>query len=273
MLASADRVLVLTGAGISAESGVPTFRGAQGLWNDLRPEELATPEAFRRDPRQVWEWYGWRRELVAACRPNPGHTALASWLDERASGACLATQNVDGLHTRAAEDLGAVADAGPDEWASEVSGTIPDTQRDHTGHRTILELHGSLFRARCTRCGWEGPHRDLVNAASRDTLPACRHCKGLLRPAVVWYGEMLPPRVVAAAFQWARSADAALVVGTSALVHPAASLPLETLYRGGTIVEVNVEPTELTDRAAVSLRGPAGTVLPLLLGMGETPRV
>jgi NAD-dependent deacetylase len=257
ILGESARVLVLTGAGISAESGIPTFRGPEGLWKEHRAEDLATPGAFRRDPRLVWEWYGWRRELIAACRPNPGHEALAAWLLARGGSACLATQNVDGLHTLAQE----AATSGKGSGA-----TAP-------ARAPLLELHGSLFRVRCTECGAEAPHRTPVDATSADTLPVCPRCRGLLRPAVVWFGEMLPEPVVSEAFRWARSADAALVVGTSALVHPAASLPLETLGRGGRVVEVNPVPTGLTHLATVSLRGGAGTVLPVLVGTGETPRV
>lgn len=238
LLEGAERVLVLTGAGISAESGVPTFRGADGLWQNHRPEELATPDAFRRDPRLVWEWYGWRRERIGACRPNPGHRALARWLAERGPTATLATQNVDGLHALAAE-----------EW-----GEAPP----------LLELHGSLFRTRCTACQREGPDRNPVDASTRESLPACG-CGGLLRPAVVWFGEMLPEGVIQEAFRRAEEAQVALVVGTSALVHPAASLPLATLRSGGALVEVNPEPTPLTGSAEVVLQGPAGEILPALL--------
>jgi NAD-dependent deacetylase len=258
ILGESPRVLVLTGAGISAESGIPTFRGPEGLWKEHRAEDLATPGAFRRDPRLVWEWYAWRRELIAACRPNPGHEALAAWLRARGGSACLATQNVDGLHTLAQEEAAA-------------NGKVPGATAPNSA--PLLELHGSLFRVRCTECRADTPHRGPVDATSADTLPVCPQCRGLLRPAVVWFGEMLPEAVVSEAFRWARDADAALVVGTSALVHPAASLPLETLARGGRVVEVNPVPTSLTHLATVSLRAGAGTVLPVLLGTGETPRV
>lgn len=241
ILLLAPRVLVLTGAGISAESGVPTFRGPGGLWKEHRPEAVATPEAFRRDPRLVWEWYAWRREIILRCSPNAGHRVLAQWLLEREGTACLATQNVDGLHARAANGTGS----------------------------PILELHGSLFRVRCTECRREAPHSDPVDTRTRESLPRCPACGGLLRPAVVWFGEPLPTDALDPAYRWAATADVTLVVGTSALVHPAAALPLVTRQRGGTILEVNPERSSLTSYARISLRGPAGEVLPALLGMRE----
>jgi NAD-dependent deacetylase len=236
-------VVVLTGAGISAESGVPTFRGAGGLWRTYRAEDLATAEAFARDPRSVWEWYAWRRGLVAECRPNPGHIALTRFALDR-PGVLLVTQNVDGLHERAARD----AAGGPDPGAA-----LP------------LELHGSLFRDRCSRCGRTSPALDCVDTSSAHTLPRCSACGGLLRPDVVWFGEALDAAVLSRAFEAARRARVCLVVGTSALVHPAASVPLATLEGGGVMVEVNPDDTALSALAAVVLRGRAGEVLPLLL--------
>lgn len=239
LLAPPARVLVLTGAGLSAESGVPTFRGPTGLWKRYRPEELATPEAFSRDPRLVWEWYTWRRDLISSCAPNPAHEALGRWLPGHAGRARLATQNVDGLHTLA----------------------------QGTGAPPPLELHGSLFRVRCTACGHQAEHREPVDASGHDTLPRCPRtgCDALLRPAVVWFGEALPGSVLSEAIAWAQTADCCLVVGTSALVHPAASLPRLTLDSGGAVVEVNLEPTPLTPTAVLSLRAPAGHVLPRIL--------
>lgn len=242
-------VVVLTGAGISAESGVPTFRGSGGLWKTYRAEDLATPQAFARDPRLVWEWYAWRRGIVAGCRPNPGHLALARFSLDR-PGVLLVTQNVDGLHERAAREAAAGADPGP---------ALP------------LEFHGSLFRDRCSRCGRSSPALDSVDASSARTLPRCSTCGGLLRPAVVWYGEALDGAVISRAFEAARKARVCLVVGTSALVHPAASVPMATLQGGGVVVEVNPDETPLSDLAGVVLRGKSGEVLPLLLSK-EAPR-
>lgn len=243
LLEGARSILVLTGAGISAESGIPTFRGAGGLWRTHRPEDLATPEAFRRDPRLVWEWYGWRRELIARCRPNPGHRALASWAVASA-GVTLVTQNVDGLHEAAARD---VADGREPEQA------FP------------IELHGSLFRVRCTRCAYRAPDRAAVDASGHVALPHCPQCGALLRPDVVWFGESLDTVLLDRAFRAAEAAEICLGVGTSALVHPAASLPLATLRAGGKLVEINPDPTVLTTLATVSLRANSGETMHRLL--------
>lgn len=235
----ARRLVVLTGAGVSADSGVPTFRGEGGLWKRHRPEELATPGAFDRDPRLVWEWYAWRRERVLACEPNPAHHALADWCRRRPE-TCLVTQNVDGLHARAAEAVGAV-------------------------DGRLVELHGSLFRVRCTACAYRAAHTDPVDATALDRLPRCPDCGALLRPAVVWFGEPLDGGALAEAFASASGADVCLVVGTSAVVHPAASIPLATLASGGIVVEVNPDATALTPRSEVSLRGRAALLLPGIL--------
>lgn len=249
ILADAERVVVLTGAGISAESGVPTFRGEGGLWRNHRPEELATPDAFARDPVLVWTWYAWRRELVGACRPNAGHRSLAGWLLDHPERR-LVSQNVDGLHERAAGDVALERGVEPD-------GALP------------LDLHGSLFGDRCSDCGGRTSGRDrAVDASSVATLPRCDGCGGLLRPDVVWFGEALDPDVIGAAFAAAESADVCLVVGTSAVVHPAASVPLATLQSGGHLVEVNPESTALTRHCRVQVPGPAAAVLPVLLGGG-----
>jgi NAD-dependent deacetylase len=244
-LADAERIVVLTGAGVSAESGVPTFRGAGGLWKTFRAEQLATPEAFARDPRLVWEWYAWRRALVAACEPNAAHFALARLAIGRA-GTTLVTQNVDGLHARAAREV-AEEMACPGDAAR----AMP------------LELHGNLFATRCVECGADAGEVS-VDAASLETLSRCAACAGLLRPGVVWFGEPLDPEVLGAATDAARGADVALVVGTSALVHPAASLAVHTLTRGGVVIEVNPDATPLSAGALV-LRGPAGTIVPALV--------
>jgi NAD-dependent deacetylase len=242
LVANARRILVLTGAGVSAESGVPTFRGDGGLWKSFRAEELATPGAFARDPRLVWEWYQWRRDLVARCAPNAAHHALARLALGR-DGVTIATQNVDGLHARAAHEAAGAGDA---------TRALP------------LELHGSLFATRCAECGRDAGDV-TVDATSLSTLPRCG-CGGLLRPGVVWFGESLDPTVLGAATAAAAEADVAIVVGTSALVHPAAGLASYTLANGGTVIEVNPDATPLSGRATVALRGAAGSVVPALLG-------
>jgi NAD-dependent deacetylase len=255
LLAEAAEVVVLTGAGISADSGVPTFRGPDGLWKRHRPEELATPGAFARDPRLVWEWYGWRREVVAACRPNAAHMALARWALRRA-GVHIVTQNVDGLHGLAADE--AATDSG-----AATSGS--PALRSSRGAEPI-ELHGSLFRVRCTRCRERYAHREPIDATSAQTLPACRACGALLRPDVVWFGEPLDESVLSRAFELAAGAGACLVVGTSAVVQPAASLATVTAQSGGGVIEVNPDATPLTSATAVSIRASAAEAVPLLVG-------
>ncbi len=229
-LRDATRVVALTGSGISAESGVPTFRDAQsrGLWARYDPQELATPEAFARNPRLVWEWYEWRRGLVAEAGPNPGHLALAE-LERRVPEFALITQNVDGLHQRA-------------------------------GSRRVIELHGNIMR---TKCSEEGVI--VREYESEEVPPRCPRCGAFLRPGVVWFGEMLPFAALEEASEAARGCDFFLSIGTSTLVYPAAALPHEALESGATVVEVNPGETPLTTHADFTLRGPAGEVLPELL--------
>ncbi len=229
ILQTAPRVAVLSGAGVSAESGIPTFREAQtGLWAQYNPEELATPGAFRRNPRLVWEWYAWRRSLIQAAQPNPGHIALTQ-MQSLFPAFTLVTQNVDGMHERA-------------------------------GSRNVVELHGNIFR---TRCFDEGIVVD-PSPDDRGSPPRCPNCGGHLRPDVVWFGEQLPNQALGAAHQAAREAAVFLSIGTSALVQPAASLPLYAAQAGAVVVEVNPEPTPVTRAATYTLRGPAGFVLPSL---------
>jgi len=228
-LSGAQSVLVLTGAGVSAESGVPTFRGAGGLWREYKFEDLATPQAFARDPKLVWEWYAWRRETIAALSPNAAHVALAA-MERRVPGFRLATQNVDGLHAAA-------------------------------GSRRVLELHGSLWRLRCVGCGHAVEDRRVPLP---DLPPRCA-CGKLLRPDVTWFGEMLPQAAVAEAVAAARAAEVVLVIGSSQLVYPAAGLPEIAQARGAFVIEVNTEDTPLTPSADVSLRGTAADLVPALV--------
>ena len=229
-LAAAKSVAALIGAGVSAESGVPTFRDAQtGLWANYDPEDLATPRAFRSNPRLVWEWYAWRRKLVAEAKPNPAHFALVE-LERRVPEFHLITQNVDGLHQRA-------------------------------GSRKVIELHGNITR---TKCFDEGT---IISkwAETGDVPPKCPDCGGLLRPDVVWFEEPLSEAEISLAQQASRSCDVFLSIGTSTVVYPAAALPFEALRSGATVIEINPQLTPLTDKAEFLLSGAAGTVLPELM--------
>jgi len=243
-LARAARVVVFTGAGVSAESGVPTFRGAGGLWKAFKPEDLATPIAFGRDPRLVWEWYGWRREMVRRCRPNAAHFALARWMLSR-SGVTLVSQNVDDLHERAAREAAGDAEA--------------------ARRAEPVRLHGSLFHDRCTRCTYRVEAGDAVDAASLATLPHCPECGGLMRPDVVWFGEMLPAREIEAAFAAAGEAEACLVIGTTGAVYPAAGVVHTAKAAGAQVVVVDPGRTEYEDVADVRLVGTAGEVVPSIV--------
>jgi NAD-dependent deacetylase len=229
MIDGARSIAVMTGAGISAESGVPTFRGPGGLWREFRAEDLATPEAFDRDPRLVWEWYDWRRGLIAEAKPNLAHYALVT-LEKRAPELTLITQNVDGLHALA-------------------------------GSRALLEIHGSLWRTRCLSCRKVREDRRVPVPGIPPRCP----CEGLLRPDVVWFGEPLPFDVARKAFQAVDTCDLMLVIGTSSAVQPAASMALRALERGARLIEINAEPTPLTERATCALRGKAGDLVPRLL--------
>ncbi len=228
-------IVGLTGAGVSAESGLATFRGPGGMWEGRDPMGLATPEAFAEDPDLVWRFYAWRRQQAAAARPNAAHRALAA-LERAREDSMLVTQNVDGLHERA-------------------------------GSRRLVRLHGSLWRLRCTR---EDREFDDLRADLGPLPPRC-DCGGLLRPGVVWFGESLPPEALARAEQAVREARLLIVAGTSSLVYPAAALPGVARERGAYVVEVNPEKTPLTASADEHLAGPAGEVLPALLEAAGLP--
>ena len=252
-LGRAGSIVILTGAGVSAESGVPTFRDAQtGFWARMSPEELATPDAFRRDPGLVWRWYRERIRGVMACRANAAHRAIAQLLVDRPE-ATLVTQNVDGLHQLALEACLDEADAGAAAGIRE----------------RILPLHGNLLSCRCTSCTHREPAPTVAEAGAwtdeAAPLPRCARCGAPGRPDVVWFGEMLPEETLTRAFEAADEAEFCLVVGTSAVVHPAASIPLATLRSGGQVVEVNPERTPLSDSARWCLRGPAAEIVPELI--------
>ncbi len=222
IMQQSDHIAVLTGAGTSAESGVPTFRDAQtGLWAQYDPMELATPEAFARNPQLVWDWYAWRRELVAQSAPNAGHYALAA-MASHAAKFTLITQNVDGLHQQA-------------------------------GSENVIELHGSIRRIKCSH------DNDIVTEWGEQ--PRCPRCGSWLRPDVVWFGEDLPIDGLEAAWQAAKSCQLFLIIGTSGVVQPAATLPRIAAEHGATTVEINLEDTPLSRFMDFTLRGASGSVL------------
>jgi NAD-dependent deacetylase len=228
-LRGARRIAVLTGAGMSAESGVPTFRDAQtGLWAQFDPQQLATEEAFRANPSRVWDWYAFRRDMIAKVEPNAGHKALAAFAQRHPGRLTLITQNVDGLHQRA-------------------------------GSPAVLALHGNIFGDK-----WLDRPKACCNAvaAAAGSPPYCDRCGNLLRPDVVWFGEALPLHILAAAEEAAAACDLMLVVGTSGVVYPAAGLARAA---AGKVVIINPEPTELDDAADAVLRGKAAQLLPQLL--------
>ncbi len=229
-LRGATRVAALTGAGVSQESGLRTFRDAQtGLWAQYKPEDLASPEAFERDPKLIWDWYAWRREAIKSVRPNPGHYALVE-MERKFPTFTLITQNVDGLHRMA-------------------------------GSTSILELHGNIQRVRCSECG------KFTDTWGDDTesVPRCESCGGLLRPDVVWFGENLPRAELENAVTAARSCDVFFSIGTSGVVQPAASLGFAARNKGAVVVEVNAELTPLTPKADFALHGKSGEILPELV--------
>ena len=229
-LRAAESIAVLTGAGVSAESGVPTFRGAGGMWGRFRAEDLATPEGFERDPKLVWEWYDWRRRNLSSIQPNAGHYALAE-LECSRPAFTLITQNVDGLHALA-------------------------------GSRNVVRVHGDVWMLRCTLCAREVEDR---RAPLPELPPKCAQCGGLMRPGVVWFGEMLPPVAWTRAEAAARSCEVFLVAGTSAQVYPAAGLIQLAAASGARVIEVNLEETPYSEAVDLSLRGKCGEILPRLV--------
>jgi NAD-dependent deacetylase len=232
VLRDTESVAVLTGAGVSAESGVPTFREAQtGLWAQYDPQSLATPTAFQQDPRLVWEWYTWRRKLISSVDPNAGHVALAE-LAQLFPRFALITQNVDGLHQRA-------------------------------GSIDVIELHGNIHR---TKCFDEDEVVDEWNETG-EVPPRCPRCAGRLRPDVVWFGENLPHRAISSALHAVRSCGVFFSVGTSALVQPAAALPVEAIRNGAVTIEINPKPTPLTEYVTYSIQRPSGQVLPEIVAL------
>ncbi len=224
-----SRITVVSGAGVSAASGIPTFRGPGGLWRTHQPEQLATPEAFRRDPALVWEWYDWRRQQLDSCEPNAAHDVLAAW-SQQYEGFTVITQNVDGLHERAST-------------------------------REVIRFHGSIWEIGCWDGCAEAPRRWRDDTTPFPKLPPpCPYCGGLTRPGVVWFGEAIDDDVITRSLE-ATDCDLFLTVGTSALVHPAASLLHEAKKRGAFTAEVNLESTPASGMVDLSLHGPAEQLL------------
>lgn len=231
-LLNASSIAVLTGAGISADSGVPTFRGEDGLWRNFRAEELATPDAFRRDPALVWEWYNWRREIIATKNPNAAHHALVK-LERHTPAFTLITQNVDGLHAKA-------------------------------GSKNITEIHGNIWKTRCTACGDVSHNSDVPIAI----LPHCKNCNGLLRPHIVWFGESLDPADIKRSMDALHTCEVLLVIGTSGVVQPAASFVSAAKGAGAYVVEINIEETPNSYLVDEVFAGRASDVVPLLTSGG-----
>jgi len=232
-LRDARRITVVTGAGVSAASGVPTFRGAGGLWRTYRPEQLATPDAFARDPVLVWEWYAWRRQVIAGCEPNPAHHVIAEW--SQRPGFTLVTQNVDGLHERA-------------------------------GTKNVIRYHGSIWTMKCAQCCGHADWDD--GSVPLDPFPPrCPACGALARPGVVWFGEAIPPDAMRAA-DAATACDVFLSIGTSSVVYPAAGLVAQARAQGAFTIEVNPETTGAGVDLCIPL--PAETALPLFAEDGES---
>jgi NAD-dependent deacetylase len=226
---NSTNICILTGAGISAESGIPTFRGQGGLWSKFKPEELAQIDAFLANPRLVWEWYQHRRDVLTNVKPNAAHFALADW-ERYSNNFTLITQNVDGLHQAA-------------------------------GSKNVLELHGNIRVNRCQRCGLESTMDEISYDGE---IPLCG-CGGMLRPGVVWFGETLPEDTLAKALHAAECCDLFVSIGTSAVVYPAASLPEIALERRVPVIEVNSAETPFTPVATYHLRGFAGQIVPQLV--------
>ncbi len=222
-------LIALTGAGVSSESGIPTFRGKNGLWKQYKADELATPEAFKKNPKLVWQWYSWRISIVLSAKPNPAHYSLA-YLEKIGILKALITQNVDDLHERA-------------------------------GSKNVIKLHGDILTVKCPSCGYE--HR--IWKPPQIIPPKCPRCRSIMRPGVVWFGERIPPDIIDKALSEAEKADVILVIGTSGVVMPAGAIPEIVKRNGGKVIEINIERTAISPIADIFIKGKAGEVLPKIV--------
>ncbi|MFA8342599.1 MAG: NAD-dependent deacetylase [Rhodothermaceae bacterium] len=229
-LKTADSIVFFTGAGISAESGIATFRGDGGIWKKFRPEELANFDAFMNNPDRVWEWYQYRRDIVNDCQPNPGHHAIAEF-EKYFDKVTVVTQNVDGLHARA-------------------------------GSNEIYELHGNIERNFCVDCK---TFYDSPEIKKSEKTPKCEKCGGLVRPDVVWFGEALPMDIFSKGEKAAEKSDICFIVGTSAVVYPAAHIPISAKRAGSYLVEINLDSTEISGSVNLSIKGKSGEILPEIM--------
>ena len=235
IIENSKKITVLTGAGISAESGIPTFRGSDGLWNNLNPQDIATPEAYNNDPKLVWEWYDWRRRIIDKASPNHGHLALAE-IERQKEKFTLITQNIDGLHQVA-------------------------------GSQNIIELHGNIWETRCVNCGlvarnYEVPLPDLP--------PKCSQCGEMVRPNVVWFGEIIPMELIDTALLAIEESDLMMIIGTSGVVEPAASMGLLAKQSYKKVLEINLDQTPNTAIYDISIQAKSGAVLPLFYDTTRT---
>ncbi len=224
LIKNSEYLVILTGAGISAESGIPTFRGKEGFWRSYNPMELATPYAFKRDPKLVWEFYSYRQKIIKNAKPNDAHKIIKEW-EDKGIVKTVVTQNVDGLHER-------------------------------TGLKNIIRLHGYIWGVKCTKCTYHG-----VLDEPAEGIPKCPDCGEMLRPDVVWFGESLDPVVINKAFTEFSKADVGLIIGTSAVVYPAAELPFVIMRNGGKIIEINPDRTPVTDISTISIHKSAAEAM------------
>ena len=239
ILRESSLVVALTGAGVSAESGIPTFRGEGGLWRNFSPQELATPHAFSKNPKLVWEWYNWRRSIIKRAKPNPAHTTIAE-LEKMFGSFTLITQNIDGLHRKA-------------------------------GSKNIIEFHGNIWKERCTSCSFTRENERIYDES--ELPPRCEKCEGIMRPSVVWFGEPIPEEVIRKSEKAVLECDTFISIGTSSVVYPAAGFIEYAVSHNKRTIEINLERTPMSDIVDVSIQGKAGEILPKILEVLKEKRL